>query len=73
MTTVRRLYCQTDRWARNLSQTRYAALLGASSTIGALVIGFLISRELLLFQALTMGFVMFTLEIVFEKFHTTEE
>jgi hypothetical protein len=73
MATVRRLYHRTDRWAKNLSRTRYAALLGVSSAVGILVIGLLISRDVFLLRALTMGTVMFALEAVFGRFQATEE
>jgi len=62
---------QVDRWARELSRTRYAVLLGASAAIGVLLVGFLL-QEFLLLRALTMGVVMFGLEYTFEAFQTTE-
>lgn len=73
MATVRRLYRRVDQWARDLSQPRYAVLLGASSAIGVLTIGLLISEDVLLVQALTIGVVMFTLEAAFGKFQAAEE
>ena len=63
---------QVDRWARDLSHTRYAVLLGASAAIGVLVIGFLLLQEFLLLRALTMGVVMFGLEYTFGAFQTTD-
>ncbi len=72
MATVRRLFRRADQWARGLSRTRYAALLGASAAIGVLTVGLLISQEVLLVQALTMGGVMFALEVTFGQFQGTD-
>jgi hypothetical protein len=63
---------KADRWARGLSRTRYAVLLGASAAIGVLAVGFLLSREFLLLRALTIGGVMFGLEYAFGTFQTTD-
>ena len=73
MDAVRRQYNRVDNWARNLSRARYAALLGASSAVGVLSIGLLLSEDVLLAQALTMGVVMFALEVTFGTFQTAEE
>ena len=73
MDALRRQYNRVDKWARNLSHARYAALLGASSAVGVLVIGLLLSEDLLLVQALSMGVVMFALEVTFGTFQMTEE
>jgi len=59
---------QVDRWARDLSRTRYAVLLGASAAIGVLVVSFLLFQEFLLLRALTMGVVMFGMEYAFGAF-----
>ena len=64
---------QADRWARGLSNTWYAVLLGASAAIGLLAVGFLLSQEFLLVRALTIGVVMFGLEYTFEAFQTTDD
>lgn len=72
MSHFKRIYNQVDRWAGDLSRTRYAVLLGASAVIGVLIVGLLLSQELYLVRSLTMGVVMFALEVAFGKFQTTE-
>ncbi|OAQ53378.1 hypothetical protein HTG_07825 [Natrinema mahii] len=67
MSSVKRLYKRSDTWLRGLSRRRYAAVLGLITGIGVLATGFLLSRELLLVQALTMAVVMFGLECAFGR------
>ncbi|ELY82444.1 hypothetical protein [Natrinema pallidum] len=64
---VKRLYDRTDAWLRGLSRGRYAAVLGLATGIGVLAVGFLLSRDLLLVQAVTMALVMFGLECAFGR------
>jgi hypothetical protein len=73
MGPARRRFDELDRWARSLSRFRYAVLLGVSAAIGVLVVGLLLSQELYVVQALTMGVVLLVLEYVFGKFQTTEQ
>ncbi|USZ73307.1 hypothetical protein [Natronosalvus halobius] len=73
MNAVTRLYRRTDEWAKGLSRVRHAALLGTSAGVGVLTVGLLLSGDLPLVQALTMGLVMFSLECAFGAFQTTEE
>jgi hypothetical protein len=72
MSPVRRIFNYADQWARGLSRARYAVFLGASAAIGVLVVGGLLSEQLYLVQAFTMGVVMFALEYAFGKVQTTE-
>ncbi|WP_345780918.1 hypothetical protein [Halosolutus gelatinilyticus] len=73
MHTVKRLYNRSDEWVRGLSRGPYAIFLGASAGVGVLVVGLLLSEELLLVQALTMALVMSGLEYTFGLYQTTEE
>ncbi|POG54152.1 hypothetical protein [Haloferax marisrubri] len=72
MVPVKKFYNRVDDWARDLSRVRYAALLGASTAIGVLIVGLLLGQEFYLVQAVTMGVVMFALEFAYGKFQTTE-
>jgi hypothetical protein len=69
---MRRLYDRGDALLKNLSRGAYAVFLGASTGVGVLVAGLLVSRELLLVQALTVGLVMFGLECAFGLHQTTD-
>ncbi|GAB3702065.1 hypothetical protein [Halorubrum pallidum] len=73
MDTAKRLYDRGDEWVRGLSRGRYAALLGASAAGGVLVVGVLLSGEVLLARALTMALVMFGLEYAFGAFQPSED
>ena len=73
MISVKRLYSRCDEWLKSLSRGPYAAFLGVSSGIGVLVAGILMSRDLLVVQALAVALVVFGLECAFGLHQTTEE
>lgn len=73
MSSVKRLYNRSDAWLRDLSRRAYAVFLGASGGVGVLIAGLLISRELLLVQAITITLVMFGLECVFGLHQPSDE
>ena len=73
MISIRRLFNRVDQWARNLSRAQYAVFLGASAAIGVLIVGLLLSEELYVIQAFTMGVVLLVLEYAFGKFQSTEK
>ncbi|WP_135534812.1 hypothetical protein [Halostella pelagica] len=73
MATVKRLYNRSDEWLKGLSRGPYAVFLGISGGVGVLIAGLLVSKDLLLVQALTIALVMFSLEYAFGLHQTTDE
>ena len=65
MSPVKHLYNRVDTWLRGLPQVAYAVFYGAAGGVGVLLVGLLLSQELLVVQALMMALVLFSLELVF--------
>lgn len=65
MSPVKHLYSRVDTWLRGLPQGAYAVFYGAAGGVGVLLVGLLLSQELLVVQALMMALVLFSLELVF--------
>ena|GEM_PF-486802 len=71
--SIRQLFGRADQWARGLSRLRYAVLLGASAATGVLIVGLVLSAELYVLQAVTMGVVLVALEYAFGAFQTPQQ
>lgn len=67
-----RLYDAGDEWLRGLSRGQYAVVLGVSGEVGVLAVGLLLSGDLLVVQAVTMGLVLFGLEYAFGSFQADD-
>ncbi|MXR19138.1 hypothetical protein [Halobacterium bonnevillei] len=65
MSPVKHLYNRVDTWLRELPPGAYAVFYGAAGGVGVLLVGLLLSQELLVVQALMMALVLFSLELVF--------
>lgn len=66
--SFKRLYHRFDGWARDLSRARYAAFVGAVSTVSYLSVGTLVGESVLI-EALAMGVTLGVLFYAFDPNH----